>query len=208
MKLLKHNSIVCRTTHHRWVVYLKSKGYLGGICHRYYFTHTHATHATHAILRKRRISIVYTLGFIKNNPWIVSSYELNRIRLLYLHASTSYGAPISKGESKVTFSLINEAVANQGVAVTEDKLNELLKIQPISFPLPIEGMARHPFLTLVGRPQSKNSRAGVYIFTHIKSKLRYVGSSNSLARRMKQYWEPTVRQKKHGLLIPLAMKDG
>ena len=88
----------------------------------------------------------------------------------------------------MTFILVNEAVANQGVAITEDRLNELLTIQPISFPLPISDTAYLAYIALVGKPGTRFPRVGVYIFTHIKSGERYVGSSNGLSRRFKQYW--------------------
>ena len=73
----------------------------------------------------------------------------------------------------VTFDLVNGAVANQGFAITEDKLNEALKIQPVSFPLPIPDTVYLAYVTLVGKPARKDPLAGgthacrcVYLYTY------------------------------------------
>ena len=110
----------------------------------------------------------------------------------------------------VTFTLVNQAVANQGFAITEDRLNKLLAIPSVTFPLPIPDTVYLAYVELVGKPGSKNGRAGVYIFTHIKTGQRYVGSSVNLARRFKGHWQWTHDdpRKIHGLFLPLALKDG
>jgi group I intron endonuclease len=65
-------------------------------------------------------------------------------------------------------------------------------------------------LALVGKPQSRRSKTGVYIFTHKVTNSKYVGSINDLSRRFKQYFEKNVlfNNKATGLLLPLIEKDG
>ena len=129
-------------------------------------------------------------------------------RLASLHASLSSKAPLSKAGNMVTFTLVNEAVANQGVAITEDLFNQLLAIRPSSFPLPIPDTIYLSFIALVGKPYGRNPPAGVYIFTHIETGQRYVGSSDALSRRFQQYWHTSENKKEHGLLLPLAREEG
>jgi len=64
-------------------------------------------------------------------------------------------------------------------------------------------------LALVGKPQSRRSNAGIYIFTHKTTGNKYVGSSNDLSRRFKQYFEKSVllNNKTTGLLLPLIEKE-
>ncbi len=62
---------------------------------------------------------------------------------------------------------------------------------------------------LVGKPSTRGIKAGVYIFTHNRSGAKYVGSSNSLSRRLDQYFTfKHFNQINSGLLIPLLNKDG
>ena len=130
----------------------------------------------------------------------------NKVRLFSLHASTSSETPLSKVGSMVTFTLVNQAVATQGVAITEDRLNELKKIPPVSFTLPIDETVGSTFITLVGKPSTRKPRQGVYIFTHKRTGQRYVGSSDNLARRYNDYKVNT--QNDSGLLIPLIREEG
>lgn len=68
------------------------------------------------------------------------------------------------------------------------------------------------FEGLVGKPNTRGIKAGVYIFTHIISGDKYVGSTNSLSRRLDQYFNlgasSHFNQRNSGLLIPLINKDG
>ena len=72
------------------------------------------------------------------------------------------------------------------------------------------------FEGLVGKPNTRGIKAGVYIFTHIISGDKYVGSTNSLSRRLVgsalQYFNlgasSHFNQRNSGLLIPLINKDG
>lgn len=54
--------------------------------------------------------------------------------------------------------------------------------------MPIKDEAYKGYVDLLGKPKTRGRRAGVYIFTHIPSGNMYVGSSNSLSRRLNQYF--------------------
>jgi hypothetical protein len=64
-------------------------------------------------------------------------------------------------------------------------------------------------LGLIGKPGSKRSKAGVYIFSHKYSDKKYVGSSNDLARRFNQYFEKNAlfSNKATGILLPMMEKE-
>ena len=65
------------------------------------------------------------------------------------------------------------------------------------------------FVALVGKPNTRGIKAGVYIFTHIVSGAKYVGSSNSLSIRLDQYFSfKHFNQRNSGLLIPFLNKEG
>lgn len=109
----------------------------------------------------------------------------------------------------VTFTLINEVLVNQKVAITEERLSKLLDIKSVSFSLPIADEIYLSYAQLIGKPNTRIRKSGVYIFTHIKSGRRYVGSSNSLSRRLKQYFNPNPDfMKQTGHLLSLVQKEG
>ena len=62
---------------------------------------------------------------------------------------------------------------------------------------------------MIGKPKTRLRRTGVYIFTHKETGKKYVGSSNSLSRRLSQYFNELYFNKNYtGLLMPLMKKDG
>jgi hypothetical protein len=64
-------------------------------------------------------------------------------------------------------------------------------------------------VSLVGTPKTRGLKAGVYIFTHLVSGSQYVGSSNSLSRRLDQYFTfKQFNQENSGQLLPLMKKEG
>lgn len=76
--------------------------------------------------------------------------------------------------------------------------------------MPITNEVYPALLALIGKPQSRRSHAGVYIFSHKSTGKKYVGSSNNLSRRLKQYFEKNIlfSNKDTGLLTPLINKEG
>jgi len=83
------------------------------------------------------------------------------------------------------------------------------KIPGIKYSLPLDDQIYSSFINLVGTPKTRGLKAGVYIFTHLATGSQYVGSSNSLSRRLDQYF--TFKQfnvENSGLLLPLIKKEG
>ena len=116
---------------------------------------------------------------------------------------------IKKGNI-TTSEIINNVLLNQKVSISQEELDKLLNLPKVKFNLPITKETYPALLALVGKPRSKRSKAGIYIFTHKITNSKYVGSSNDLSRRFKQYFEKNVlfNNKSTGLLLPLIEKEG
>nr|YP_009072386.1 truncated GIY-YIG endonuclease [Sclerotinia borealis]AHX83028.1 truncated GIY-YIG endonuclease [Sclerotinia borealis] len=111
--------------------------------------------------------------------------------------------------SRITSEVLNEVLVNQGVSITQEELNKLLNIKGVTFDLPLNSQTYSALFGLVGRPKTRKRKAGIYIFTHLLTGRKYVGSSNSLSRRLEQYFNPNpVFTKEYGLLLPLIKKEG
>jgi len=111
--------------------------------------------------------------------------------------------------SDITSEVINKVLANQGVSITQKKLNILLNIKGVTFDLPFDSQTFPALFGLVGKPKSRRPKAGIYIFTHLATGRKYVGSSNSLSRRLEQYFNPNpLFYKEYGLLLPLIKEEG
>lgn len=66
----------------------------------------------------------------------------------------------------------------------------LLSIKGVTFDLPFNSETFPALFGLVGTPKTRRRKAGIYIFTHLATGKKYVGSSNSLSRRLEQYFNP------------------
>ena len=106
-----------------------------------------------------------------------------------------------------THLVINKLLYNQKVSINANKLKELLKVKGVEFALPItkHNFFEENFHRLVGKSKHRGF-AGVYIFTHISSKSMYLGSSNSLRRRMEYYFKGDFPLT--GKFLPLLNKEG
>ena len=98
---------------------------------------------------------------------------------------------------------------NQNVSINQLELDELISLPSVNFDLPITDQTYPALLGLIGKPNSKRSKSGVYIFAHKYSDKNYVGSSNDLARIFKQYFEKNVlfSNKDTGILLPMIEKE-
>ncbi len=104
----------------------------------------------------------------------------------------------------ITAKMINEILEVNKLKTTDEQLKILVNTKSFFY---------HEFnqITLrdieekLGKAWGKTSVAGVYIFTHIPSGRKYVGSSNHLSRRISQYFGG--RQKSIGLIVPLLKKE-
>src|SRR5690606_39828875 len=110
-------------------------------------------------------------------------YRPNKIALEHINS----GNP-------TTSEVINSVLLNQNVSITQKELDDLLSLPKVNFDLPITDQTYPALLGLIGKPGSKRSKAGVYIFSHKYSNKKYVGSSNDLARRFNQYFEREDRK--------------
>jgi hypothetical protein len=99
---------------------------------------------------------------------------------------------------------------NVATPITQDELDKIKAIPGVKFDLPFNDPIYRTFISLVGRPAGTIRRAGIYIFTHKATGRKYVGSSNSLSRRLDQYFssEHLFKQSNYGLLIPLIKRFG
>ena len=127
--------------------------------------------------------------------------------------STTPNKTTFKDFKDITANVINKLLKNQKVSITEAELTRLKAIPGVKFDLPLNDQTNPAFEGLVGKPSTRGIKAGVYIFTHITSGDKYVGSSNSLSRRLVgsalQYFNlKHFNQRNSGLLIPLINKYG
>lgn len=79
----------------------------------------------------------------------------------------------------------------------------------MKFDLPLNDETSPGLEGLIGKPNTRGLKAGVYIFTHKLTGRKYVGSSNSLSRRLDQYFN--FKHFNHGvsgLLLPIIQKEG
>lgn len=105
--------------------------------------------------------------------------------------------------------ILNKLLANQGVSITQDMLNKLINIPCVKFDLPLNDETYPGLEGLIGKPNTRGLKAGVYIFTHRLTGRKYVGSSNSLSRRLDQYFNLKHFNKSiSGLLLPIIKKEG
>lgn len=142
---------------------------------------------------------------------VLSSKNLTRFISTLPYKPENLAIRHIESKKPITSEVINSLLLNQKVFITKEELNKLLNISFVEFKLPLDSNSSLPFTKLVGRPNSRGRYAGVYIFTHIETGQMYVGSSNSLGRRLSQYFEPEkgyVNKNESGLLLPLIKKDG
>lgn len=156
-------------------------------------------------------------------PFSINSSSSNiRFYSTTPNKTTTAGLRQRKDFKDITADVLNKLLKNQKVYITEAELTRLKAIPGVRFGLPLNDQTSSAFEGLVGKPQTRGIKAGAYIFTHIASGAKYVGSSNSLSRRLDQYFSfkhfnlsprtlPGLGpkgQKNSGLLIPLIKKEG
>lgn len=111
--------------------------------------------------------------------------------------------------SNITSETLNKLLVNQQVSITQVEQDKLKNIPGVKFDLPFNDQTYPSFVGLVGRPKTRGLKAGVYIFTHKVTGRKYVGSSNSLSRRLDQYFTfKHLNQDNSGKLLPFIKKDG
>lgn len=109
----------------------------------------------------------------------------------------------------ITSETLNKLVTNQGISISQDELDILKSIPGVKFDLPLNDQTKHALVALIGKPKTRGLKPGVYIFTHKITGYKYVGSSNSLSRRLDQYFHfKHLNQDDSGQLLPLLNKEG
>lgn len=110
----------------------------------------------------------------------------------------------------ITSKVINDKLISQKITITQADLDLIKKIPGVKFNLPLTNETYTAFCGLVGKFGSKHRKAGIYIFTHKVTGSKYVGSSNSLSRRLEQYFSPDhlFTEVNSGLILPLIKNEG
>lgn len=149
----------------------------------------------------------YYSGQLKGLSRSESNLTINRESIEYRPNSLAL-EHINSG-NLTTSEVINSVLLNQKVSISQEKLDVLLSLPSVNFDLPITDQTYPALLALIGKPGSKRSNAGIYLFSHKHSDKKYVGSSNDLARRFKQYFEKNVlfNNKDTGILLPMLEKE-
>jgi hypothetical protein len=127
-----------------------------------------------------------------------------------LHPRRTYSnLPIYDNYESITSEVLNNLLVKQQVSITQVELERLKKIPGVKYYLPFDDQSYSSFVSLVGTPKTRGLKAGVYIFTHLVSGSQYVGSSNSLSRRLDQYFTfKQFNEENSGQLLPLIKKEG
>jgi group I intron endonuclease len=113
---------------------------------------------------------------------------------------------INKGK-RITAVEVNKVLAFANIAITQSKLDEILDRARLEFSNLDSGTTRSDyFLQNIGTVRGKIQVPGVYIWTHLSTGDKYVGSSSALARRLIGYFNGT--HKTTGKLIPLLKSEG
>ncbi len=106
----------------------------------------------------------------------------------------------------VTASKINEILVYRNITITDEKLKDLLNIPCFVLKdLNSNNITKEIIKDKLGLLKGKHRIPGIYIFTHLTTGSKYVGSSSELALRLNGYINLTHRES--GLLIPLLKKE-
>lgn len=107
----------------------------------------------------------------------------------------------------VTAKKINEILAYCNIKITEQELKSLIDTPSFTLSnLDKKSITKDILKDILGLPNSKQRIPGIYIFTHLSTGKKYVGSSSQLAFRLNGYINLSHRE--NGLLIPLLKKEG
>ena len=93
-----------------------------------------------------------------------------------------------------------------GITVTDEQLKDLFNTPSFALTnLSKKDTTKKILNEKIGTPHSKNKVCGIYMFTHVSTGKKYVGSSSELALRLNGYINLT--HKRTGLLMPLLEKE-
>jgi len=113
---------------------------------------------------------------------------------------------IKKGKL-ITADEVNKVLAFADIKITQPKLDKILSEPRLEFSILDSDTIRSDyFLQNIGTVRGKIQVPGVYMWTHLSTGDKYVGSSSALARRLIGYFNGT--HKNTGKLIPLIKSEG
>ena len=102
---------------------------------------------------------------------------------------------------------VNRVLSFADIKITQSRLDEILSTPVLTLlNLDCNTIKSDYFLQNIGTVRSKIQVPGVYIWTHLATGHKYVGSSSALARRLIGYFNGT--HKSTGKLIPLIKSEG
>jgi hypothetical protein len=109
-------------------------------------------------------------------------------------------------DKTVTANTLNLILAYCNISITEKELQDLLNTPSfIITNLNNKVLVKETLKDKLGSSNGKRRIPGIYIFTHLTTGRKYVGSSSELALRLDGYIQLT--HKESGLLIPLLKKE-
>ena len=113
---------------------------------------------------------------------------------------------ILKNDVEVTVEIINKILSHCNITITEEKFTKLINLPRYVINMKDIEEANKEIKKLVGLPSSKTQISGVYIFTHLVSGSKYIGSSSQLAIRLRSYI--INKDRNIGLFIPFLRQEG
>jgi hypothetical protein len=142
---------------------------------------------------------------------LTTSHSSSSLSFSDCNSQRYYGtsAPFQLFESYVdiTSDVINKILANQQVSISQEDLDKLKGIPGVKFDLPLNDETSFEFVNLVGKQRSQKS--GIYIFTHLESGSKYIGSSNNLSYRLSNYFRfEDSKRNSTGLMLPMLREKG
>jgi hypothetical protein len=112
---------------------------------------------------------------------------------------------IKKGKMPDT-KIINDILSYCNIRITDQELKKLLNLRSYDINTKDNDRMMKEIKHIVGLPKDKNQVPGIYIFTHIHTGDKYVGSSSQLSIRLNNYIK--MKDKPEGLLRPLLYEEG
>lgn len=140
-------------------------------------------------------------GFKENNNWKIILGRKDELKYPHEWVSNYF-----KNGEQITVELINKILSHCNITVTKEQLTELINLPRYKIDMKDIEEVNKEIKKLVGLPSSKIQTSGVYIFTHLMSGSKYVGSSSQLAIRLRSHIKNKDRN--IDLFIPFFRKEG
>lgn len=112
---------------------------------------------------------------------------------------------IKKGKVPNT-QIINDILSYCNIRIRDLELKKLLNLPKYAINTKDNDKMLNKIKDIVGSPKDKSQIPGIYIFTHISSGDKYVGSSSQLSIRLNNYINKKDRP--NGLIRPLLYEEG